>query len=1854
MRLEENDDAAEEIKKLLQVISAVRVIIKIISYTYYCQYKVLVLFRASGTTSIRFDMSKVECYNCHKRGYFARECMLPRDTRNKDTQRRTVPVETSISNALVSQCDGVGLEYVEARLVVYQQNENVFEEDIKLLKLDVMLRDNALVEIRKKFETAEKERDELNHTLEKFQTSSKNLMFDCDELNSSESDASVLTNLVHDRYKSGEGYRVVPPPYTGTFMPPKHDLVFHDASTISETVSTVFNVEPKDESESEPMPTQKAPSFVQTSKHVKTPRTSVKPVKHLKQAKNIRKDIPKSRVFDCDELNSSESDVSMPTSLVHDRYKSGEGYHAVPPPYTGTFMPPKPDLVFHDAPTASETVPNVFHVKHSTTKPNKDMSQSNRHSSLIIEDWVSDSEDESEGEPMPTQKEPSFVQPSKHVKTPRTSVKPVEHPSPTNNLRKANHKSRDCDFYEQQMVQKPMRIHALRVNHQNSTRMTHLHSKKHVVPTVVLTRSRLVPLNAAIPVTTDVPQTYVKHQRPVKHVVNKPHSPIRRPINHKPALKTSNFHQKVATIKTKKDNPQQALKDKGVIDSGCSRHMTRNISYLSNFKEINGGYVAFGGNPKGDTECVVLSSDFKLPDENHVLLRFFKENNMYNVDLKNVVPSGDLTNQPNHNEGIQGNFNAGKVMKEAESAQQYVLLPLWSTDFKYPQNTDADDAFNDKENESEVHVSPSSTVKLKKHDENAKREAKGKIFVVGPNLTNNTNNFNVAGSSDNAVSPNFNIDGKSSFVDPSQYSDDPDMPALEDVIYSDDEEDVGAEADFSNLETSITVSPIPITRFHKDHPITQIIGDLSSTPQTRSMARMVKEQGGLNQINDKDFHTSYASFMGFMVYQMDVKSAFLYGNIKEEVYVCQPPGFEDPDYPDKVYKVVKELYGLHQAPRAWYETLAKYLLENGFQRGKIDLTLFIKKQKGDILLVQVYIDDIIFGSTNKELCKAFEKLMNDKFQMSSMGELTFFLGLQVKQKDNGIFISQDKHVAEILRKFGLTDGKSASTPIDTEKPLVKDPDGEDVDVHIYRSMIVKRIFRYLKGKPHLGMCYPKDSPFNLVAYSDSDYAGASLDKKSTTEGCRFLGCRLISWQCKKQTVVAILLTKAEYVAAASYFAQASVSIKKSNDVIKLQSLIDMKKVIIIEDTIRQNLRLDDADGIDCLPNEEIFTELAQMGYEKLGLPRMNSVLPWPRLSSALPQDDVKVEEDEDNEVSTVPTPPSPTPATTPPPPQQEPIPSLPQAQSAQPSSSPPQQQPSQTTESLMTLLNKLMETCTTLTRKVANLEQDKVAQALEIVKLKQRVKKLEKKKRTKSSSLKRLKKLDTAQRVESSNDTVVDDQEDASKQEGGEENFKLDANEDVTLVDVDVEDTDEAESAKAEKVLEVVTTAKLMTEVVTTATPITTAAQVPKASAPRRRMGVVIQDPKETASTSIIVHSEVQSKDKGKGIIIEEPKPLKGQAQIDMDEAFARQLKAKLNANINWNEVIKQVKRKERQDNERIDEDAEELKRHLQIMVNNDDDVYTEATPLASKVFIVDYQIHHENNKSYYMIIRADGTHKLFISLITLLKNFDREDLETLWKLVKEIFKSIEPKNFLDDFLLNVLKIMFEKPNIEANQMLDNVRLEVEEESEMSLELLRLKRLIGLCQSAYIEKILKRYYMENSKRGTIPMQEKLKLSKSQGASTPIEKQRMQNVPYASAIGSIIVSCYTDAGYVTDADDLKSQTTYVFVLNEGAEVVWIRKFISGLGIVSTIEGPISIYCDNTGAIAIAKDDGVTKGARYFHTKVHYLRETIKLGDVKIETVEAYDNLDDPFTKALAFPKHSELTRNIRMLPASRFM
>nr|GEW67959.1 hypothetical protein [Tanacetum cinerariifolium] len=439
---------------------------------------------------------------------------------------------------------------------------------------------------------------------------------------------------------------------------------------------------------------------------------------------------------------------------------------------------------------------------------------------------------------------------------------------------------------------------------------------------------------------------------------------------------------------------------------------------------------------------------------------------------------------------------------------------------------------------------------------------------------------------------------------------------------------------------------------------------------------------------------------GLKLYQMDVKSDFLYGTIKEEVYICQPPGFEDPDYPDKVYKVVKALYGLHQAPRAWITS---------------------------------------------------------------------------KPKDDGIFISQDKYVADILRKFGFTYVKSASTPIKTEKPLLKDPDGEDVDVHIY-----------------------------------SDYARASLDRKSITGDCQFLGCRLISWQCKKKTVVATSSTEAEYVAVASFNAarhfitdvsyelkmfgllkvvvvnlillghmlmlpRATTTIKKVNDDVQLRALIDGNKVVVSKAIIRRDLHLADADGVECFPNDEIFEELARMGYEK----------PPPKLTvykaCSMASDviclatgrkfnfskyifdsmarNVCSPTEEGVEIPIAPTPPSitsnpsptdlqdptPTPHATPP-----------QDQPPTPHALLPQDQPTTPYESSMPLLTTLMETCATLSLKVAELEKNKHSQACQILHLKKTVKRLGRKKKSKTLRLKRLRRVGAAQRVDSSTDTILD------------------------------------------------------------------------------------------------------------------------------------------------------------------------------------------------------------------------------------------------------------------------------------------------------------------------------------------------------------------------------------------------------------------------------------------------------------------------------------------------------------------
>nr|GEU70223.1 retrovirus-related Pol polyprotein from transposon TNT 1-94 [Tanacetum cinerariifolium] len=246
---------------------------------------------------------------------------------------------------------------------------------------------------------------------------------------------------------------------------------------------------------------------------------------------------------------------------------------------------------------------------------------------------------------------------------------------------------------------------------------------------------------------------------------------------------------------------------------------------------------------------------------------------------------------------------------------------------------------------------------------------------------------------------------------------------------------------------------------------------------------------------------AYATYKSFTVYQMDVKTAFLYCHLKEEVYVNQPDGFVDLYHPDKVYRLKKALYGLKQAPRAWYDELSNFLVSKEFSKGSIDSTLFITKHEEDILLVQIYVDDIIFGSTNPKLSKQFKKLMHSKFEMSMMEELKFFLGIQIHQPPRGIFINQTKYAQEILIKHGKP----------TEKHLTA----------------VKRIFRYLKDTINMGLWYPKDTGFELTAFLDSDHMGCLDSRKSTSGDIQFLGGdKLVSWSSKKQDCTSISLAEA--------------------------------------------------------------------------------------------------------------------------------------------------------------------------------------------------------------------------------------------------------------------------------------------------------------------------------------------------------------------------------------------------------------------------------------------------------------------------------------------------------------------------------------------------------------------------------------------------------------------------------------------------------------------------------------------------------------------------------------------------------
>nr|GEU48512.1 ribonuclease H-like domain-containing protein [Tanacetum cinerariifolium] len=638
-----------------------------------------------------------------------------------------------------------------------------------------------------------------------------------------------------------------------------------------------------------------------------------------------------------------------------------------------------------------------------------------------------------------------------------------------------------------------------RVNHKNFSKKTHLYAKRTNVPRAAVTvnsarqnSSTTVTVNAARPVKTTHLKGTMNAANQMLNFSNKAHSFVKRPTQKQTAFKNS--YQRVNIAKGKTVNAARPttvvntawlkatinvvkvnLQDKGVIASGCSRHIRGNMSYLTNYEEINEGYVAFGGNHKGgkitrkgtkDETSGTLKSFItrvgylmKIRYDNGTEFKN-REMNQFCEMKDSKLPTAFLAKTVNtacyiqnrvlvikphnksHNELFHGRTpalsfmrpfgcpvtilntidNLGKFDGKANEGF-FVGYSLNSKAFRT-----ADPSFPQEPKSSQDDEFQPSNDAGKKVDDVSRKENECKDQEEDDDV-NSTNSINVVSSTVNAAClSGVNAVGKNTGL---KLLNDPDMPTFKDIsIFEDetDDEEVGVAADLNNLGSTFQASPIPTTRIHKDHPLEepkkmiQALKDLSwiKAMQEDILQFKLQEVWTLvdlpngkraigfkwvfrNKLDERvarikaiRMFLAYASFKDFVVYQIDVKGAFLYRMIEEEVYVCQPLGFEDPDFPDEVYKVEKALYTLHQTPREWYETLSTYLLDNGFQRGKIDKTLFIRRYKGDILLVQVYVNDIIFGSTRKQLCIKFEKLMHDKFQMSSMGKLTFFLGLQVK------------------------------------------------------------------------------------------------------------------------------------------------------------------------------------------------------------------------------------------------------------------------------------------------------------------------------------------------------------------------------------------------------------------------------------------------------------------------------------------------------------------------------------------------------------------------------------------------------------------------------------------------------------------------------------------------------------------------------------------------------------------------------------------------------------------------------------------------------------------------------------------
>nr|GEW82969.1 retrovirus-related Pol polyprotein from transposon TNT 1-94 [Tanacetum cinerariifolium] len=350
-----------------------------------------------------------------------------------------------------------------------------------------------------------------------------------------------------------------------------------------------------------------------------------------------------------------------------------------------------------------------------------------------------------------------------------------------------------------------------------------------------------------------------------------------------------------------------------------------------------------------------------------------------------------------------------------------------------------------------------------------------------------------------------------------------------------DEEEATKVIKKKNLENDIVDETLEIDEIvnikeYRNHPLENVIENLNQRT-LRLVSQWYNQQEGIDynetyalvaRLESIRILLAYACALDFKQFQMDVKSAFLNGFINEEVYAAQPLGFIDFKKPDHVYKLKKALYSLKQAPKAWYDRLKAFLIKHKYKIRMVDNTLFTKKKSSNLIIVQIYVDDIIFGLTCQDMCDEFAKIMHEEFEMPMMGELNFFLGLQIKHMEDGIFFNQSKYIKEMLKKFGLEDSKPMKTPMSSNTKLMKDEECESVDSTKYRGMI---------GTTHLGLWYPKGTSIETIVYADSDHAGDYVDRKSTSGICTFVGCCLTSWFSKKQTALAISTTKAENVSA---------------------------------------------------------------------------------------------------------------------------------------------------------------------------------------------------------------------------------------------------------------------------------------------------------------------------------------------------------------------------------------------------------------------------------------------------------------------------------------------------------------------------------------------------------------------------------------------------------------------------------------------------------------------------------------------------------------------------------------------------